>query len=734
MGNVRRSSIEWVPSSSYGTEFGFNDIFNSTFQPVTTSVRWVSGSVSTHRDASGNIMLTRFPTVEPEVFLEAASVINPDTNEPLSFFNYWISPDEQFVLLATERVGVWRHSFTAFYFVHSMVDGTTRKLDAERLQHVSWAPTGHRLVFVKGNDIFLLKDVSGNLSDTDRVTHDGSLNILNGVPSWVYEEQVFGHAHSIWWNTDGTQFAFMRSDETDVPTFHLTRYGNTDYPSHTPVKYPKVGYPNPIVQMSIMDVDSGTIANVDFERDDEFIIVDVAWSNPARMVVRVTDRIQTQADLYTVSHERPTAQQISSQARAKGWVDYFSILTVPATDAAAERYVDIIEVNGYNHLALFSFDSPKPVRHLTSGEWEVTAYAAFDPETGTIFYFSTENGAIERNLYSVNLDASIPKRHITAEQPGWYTASFSPDAKFYLLNYRGPSVPTQHIYSTADPAFRHVVQENRALAELLSTYAMPQVHYTKLRIGDYDLDVSLTAPAGFDFNSSKKHPMLLHVYGGPDSQMVTREFPANDWHTYLVSSLGYIIVRADARGTRGRGNVFKNSVYLNLGDYEVADQIAVAEHFSKARYVDPKRVFVWGWSYGGYMTSKILERDAGSIIRKGVAVAPVTDWRFYDTIYTERFMSTPQLNGEKYKSSALTKFDSFKNVDYFLIHGTDDDNVHFQQAVVFSNNLTQASVRFEQHYYTDSDHRVNTGARTQPDLYSRITDFLEEKVGVAEEL
>ncbi|KAI8889441.1 hypothetical protein K501DRAFT_282328 [Backusella circina FSU 941] len=602
-------------------------------------------------------------------------------------------------------------------------------------------------------------EIFSDLLNHTRITFDGSATIFNGVPDWVYEEEVFSKDSALWWSPDSTHLAYLRLNETAVPEFHLQMYTNINatYPEEVAIKYPKAGAPNPLASLhlysltldtNIMLTSNSTTkataeSKVDEFKDDDRIITDVTWAteNHTYLLFKQTNRVQDieLTSLVGIDDANLNKSTISSVRTYKpedgGWVDSAQTMVyIPnskSTDKTV-RYLDVIDDGeGFMHLAVLNQNGQ--AKWLTSGEWEVIAGSVIvDQSRRLIHYMSTERSHLERHLYRIDLNNSDPSSTKTCltcpEDPevhAYYKAAFSPKNGYYILEMEGPGIPTASVRKVDEPEFDVVIQNNTELKELLSGYELPRTRFVNVKSGGVNMEAMEVLPP--DFDVSKKYPVLFHVYGGPGSQLASYEFDIS-WSTFLASKLGYIVVTVDGRGTGFKGRKYRVGVRGRLGELEAIDQINAARHWSTLEYVDPSRIAIWGWSYGGYMTTKVVEANSG-LFAAGLAVAPVTDWRFYDSIYTERYMLTPEMNADGYKESAINNMTGFENTRYLLAHGTGDDNVHFQHSAVLVDKLTKAEVHnYQVQFFPDSNHAIRHH-NANYNLYYLLTKFLWESFG-----
>ncbi|RKP24465.1 dipeptidyl peptidase IV N-terminal region-domain-containing protein [Syncephalis pseudoplumigaleata] len=621
----------------------------------------------------------------------------------------------------------WRHSSFAEYIIYEVATRKVTRLtetgQRATTSYAKWSPVGHSVMFVRDNDLYVKVDMKLEV----RVTYDGSSTIFNGIPDWIYEEEVFTSNFVCWWSPNAQHIAYLRLDETNVPEYNMTMYvekqpREDSYPTEVKIRYPKPGYPNPIVTLHVYSLASPApttkqpVRALEFKKADAFkdedrLIVEVAWMGNSNLMVRTMNRSQDVAQLYLVDATKLSATFVREERGSVdgGWLEIKQALRyIPAREGAPEGYIDLVVHDDNDHLAYFSsLAADKPAYWLTRGNWEVVDGAAgVDLVDRRVFYISTERGSTERHLYSVSLDGTN-KQALTPDDHGFYEAKFSPHAGWYTLSYKGPDIPSQKLYSTRDPKFERELSDFSWLKEAVAKYKLPTIRFSTVKSAGYDLNVKEYLPP--DFDPAKKYGVLFRVYGGPASQLVTRAFsPGFDDVIASDPSLQMIVVIVDNRGTGFKGRKFRVAVRKQLGTLETIDQVNAGRAWSKLPYVDPKRIAIWGWSYGGYMAGKVIEANS-QVFQAGISVAPVTNWHYYDSIYTERYMLTPQENPDGYEDTGIRDPDGFRHANYLLIHGTGDDNVHFQQSAYLVNMLTESSVdpsHYELQYFTDNNHSM----------------------------
>lgn len=641
------------------------------------------------------------------------------------------SKDLKKVLVATNVQSNWRHSFIAKYWVFDVATQTAEPLDPAnkdgRVQLASWSPQSDAIVFTRDNNLFLRKLSSKTVT---QITTDGGPNYFYGVPDWVYEEEVFQTNSATWWAEDGKYLSFLRTNESEVPEYPIQYFvsrpsgvrplpGEENYPEVRQIKYPKAGAPNPTVDLLFYDVAKGDVFEVKiaggFEAKD-LLITEVVWAgSTGKALIRETNRESDILRVVLVDVESRTGKTVRNRDLLKldgGWFEVTQktryIPADPANGRPQDGYIDTVIHENNDHLGYFTpMDNPEPIM-LTSGDWEVvSAPSAVDLKKNLVYFLSTKESPIQRHIYSVTLDGKNLEPLTNTSKEGYYGASFSSGAGYSLLSYDGPNIPWQKIISTPSNLdnYEDVIEENKGLADLAKKHELPIEIYSTVNIDGFDLQVVERRPP--HFNEKKKYPVLFFLYGGPGSQTVSKSFGV-DFQAYVAANLGYIVVTVDGRGTGYIGRKARTIIRGNIGYYEARDQIETAKIWAQKKYVDPTRLAIWGWSYGGFMTLKVLEQDAGQTFSYGMAVAPVTDWRFYDSIYTERYMHTPQHNPDGYQNSSISNMTALhQNVRFLIMHGIADDNVHMQNSLTLLDKLDLAGVEnYDVHVFPDSDHGI----------------------------
>ncbi|CAG8586218.1 1220_t:CDS:10 [Ambispora gerdemannii] len=712
--------------SDTSKRIGFDDFLSGLYRPIWKELEWSATSeedgVFAYRDNSKNIIMEHIADNSKKVLVSGGDIVDP-YGEPIDYFSFEVSSDSLYVLLGTNQLKQWRYSQYANYWIFNITSKKTFPLVPDdqhaKIAYATWSPEGHSVAFVKNNDLY----ISIDLTEERRITFDGTDNVFNGVPDWIYEEEVFASNYALWWSPEGTKVAYIRFDETEVPEYRFPLYMKSffgePYTDEVVMKYPKPGYPNPRVTLHIYDIaDSSvveqseaiSIAN-DFDEHDR-LITEVTWAGDNYLLVREMNRIQDIQRVVLVdvaSRKGNTVREENAEEQDGGWFEIAqSIVYIPESDThKKDSYIDLVNNNGYNHLALFSpIDSPNAT-FLTSGEWEVVdGVEAIDYDNEIIYYISTEKSSIERHIYSITFDGKHKTALTDTSKPGHYSVDFSPGTKYYNLKYEGPDLPWQKVLRVNESKFENILEDNTYLRHLLENKELPTIHRTSIISGGIEMNALEIRPPHMDKSGHQKYPVMFRVYGGPCSQLVDNRFGI-DWHTYLVSSMNpnFIVVIVDGRGTGFKGRAFRVGVRNRLGELEATDVVNAGRYWCNLNYVDCDRIGIWGWSYGAYLTGKVVEANSG-IFKLAIAVAPVTDWRFYDSIYTERYMKTPQLNRDGYRQSAIWNMTGF--------------------TAALVDRLTLASIHnYQVQFFTDSDHSMakNNAYR---ELHSLMTKFLAE--------
>jgi dipeptidyl-peptidase-4 len=694
----------------------FNEtVVKRAISPSAISVEWISTSEDgdyVYQDQDGSLKIQSIVTNHTQTLVPADKV-------PEDAYSYWIHPNLSSVLWATNYTKQYRHSYFANYFIQDVQSMNLRPLALDQsgdIQYAEWSPTGDAIAFVRGNDVFVWTNAS-----TSQITNDGGPDLFNGVPDWIYEEEILGDRFALWFSPDGAYLAFLRFNETGVPTFTVPYYMDNEeiappYPRELELRYPKVSQTNPTVELNLLELRTGERTPVPIDAFDakELIIGEVAWLTEKHDVVAVKafNRVQDRQKVVAVDVASLRTKTINERDGTDGWLDNLLSMAYIGRigESKEEYYIDISDQSGWAHLWLFPIAGGEPIA-LTKGEWEVTGILSIDKSRQLVYFLSTKHHSTERHLYSVSWKTMEITPLVDDTVPAVWSASFSSQGGYYILSYRGPDVPYQDLYAINSTAPLRTITSNAAVLDALKQYTLPNITYFELALPSGEtLNVMQRLPV--KFSPKKKYPVLFTPYGGPGAQEVSKAWQSLDFKAYIASDpeLEYITWTVDNRGTGYKGRAFRCQVTSRLGELEAADQVFAAQQAAKLPYVDANHIAIWGWSYGGYLTGKVIETDSGAF-SLGVQTAPVSDWRFYDSMYTERYMKTLESNAAGYNASAIRKVAGYKNVrgGVLIQHGTGDDNVHFQNAAALVDTLVGAGVtpeKLQVQWFTDSDHGI----------------------------
>ena len=629
-----------------------------------------------------------------------------------------LATDEDKLILGIDSESIYRRSSRGIYYVYEIASKNLQLISENKIQEPTFSPDGNKVAYTYNNNVFI-KDLVNN--GTIQVTFDGEKNkIINGITDWVYEEE-FSLVRAFDWNGNSDKLAFLRFDETEVPEFSMDIYGKDLYPTQQVFKYPKAGEKNAIVTLHIFNLQTNQCAQVDLGEKAQYYIPRIQWTNNTNALSVITlNRHQNNLNLLFIDGNSLESRLIYNEKDA-AYID----ITDDLTFLKDNSFIWTSEKDGYNHIYHFSA-SGKLINQVTKGNWEVTKYYGYDEKTKRVFYQSVEDGSINRTLYSIKLNGKDKKR--LSSNSGTNSAAFSNSFNYYINTYSDAGTP--FIYSLNEASSGKQLKEiknNRELAEKLSDYKMSPKEFFTLKTNNGEFNAWMIKPTDFDPN--KEYPLFMYQYSGPGSQSVANRWNgSNDYWYQMLAQKGYIIACVDGRGTGFRGRDFKKVTYKELGKYEIEDQIEAAKELGKLDYIDENNIGIWGWSYGGYMSSLAITKGA-DVFKMAIAVAPVTSWRFYDTVYTERYMQTPQENPNGYDdNSPINHVEKLKGA-YLLVHGSGDDNVHVQNTMRMQNALIEANIQFDSETYPDRTHGIYRGKNTRLHLYNKMTNFIDVHLG-----
>ena len=631
-----------------------------------------------------------------------------------SFQNFSLSQDESKMLLATDPQPIYRRSSKSIFYIFDINSKKLTKLSDKKIQEPTFSPDNSKIAYVFNNNIYVYDVVENS---EKQITKDGKINsIINGVTDWVYEEEL-GFVKAFEWNNKGDRIAFLRFDESKVPEFSMDIFGSDLYPNHQVFKYPKAGEANSDVSLHMYDVATEATQEIDLGDYSDFYIPRIKWTNKDYILsAQVLNRHQDQLDLIFVNAEDHSTKVVLTE-KDEAYVDVTDNLTFLEDNS----FIWTSERDGYNHIYLYA-ENGKLKNQVTKGNWEVTNYYGYDKESNRLFYQSTENGSVNRDVYSIKTNGKGKKR--LTEKTGTNNADFSTDFTYFINAFTNVETPMEYtLHLAKNGKLVREIKNNDELLELEKPYHFSPKELSTLPVNGNELNMWIIKPS--DFDESKKYPLLMFQYSGPGSQSVSNSyFNTNDYWYQLLANQGYIIACVDGRGTGFKGAEFKKVTQNELGKYELEDQIAAAKKLGELDYIDADRIGIWGWSFGGFMASNAILKG-NDIFTMAIAVAPVTSWRFYDTIYTERFMTTPQENTSGYdENSPINHVDKLKG-DFLIVHGGGDDNVHLQNTMRMVEALIQANKQFDWAIYPDKNHGI-FGGNTRLHLYTKMTNFIKE--------
>lgn len=707
-----------VLASAQNKEITLDAIWNGTFR--------TEGMQSLHSMNNGKHYAvlnfeqgsTAIDVYDYKTLSKVETLVNSSNLDAIKYFSdYSFSKDESKIILATEVEPIFRRSTLGIFYVYDIKTKTLVKIADEKIQEPTLSRDGKKVAYGYHNNLYI-KDFETN--QTIQITFDGEKNkIINGITDWVYEEE-FAFVRAFEWNADGTYLAFIRFDETEVPEFSMDVYGQGLYPEQEVFKYPKAGEANALVSLHIYDLNSKKINDVQLSKPySDFYIPRIEWTNDANVLsAQYSNRHQNELDLWMINANNMSSKLVLAETD-KAYIDVTDNLTFLKDNS----FIWTSEADGFNHIYHYSKDG-KLINQVTKGPWEVTDYYGFDENNNTVFYQSVENGSINRDVYSIRIDGKNKKR--LTQNEGTNSADFSADFTYFINTFSSATkAPEYTLHTAKDGKLVKVIKENSPLEKKLQAYNLPKKEFSTIAVNGNDLNMWVIKPT--DFDASKTYPLFMFQYSGPGSQSVKNSWNnANDYWYYFLAQKGYIIACVDGRGTGFKGAEFKKVTQNELGKYEVEDQIQAAKQLGALNFIDEDRIGIWGWSYGGFMSSNALFKG-NDVFKMAIAVAPVTSWRYYDTIYTERYMTTPQENPSGYDdNSPIFHVDKLKG-NFLLIHGSADDNVHVQNTMQMVEALIQANKQFEWMIYPDKNHGIY-GGNTRLHLYTKMTNYIKDNL------
>ncbi len=639
--------------------------------------------------------------------------IKTPTGGDLSIDDYSFSTDQQKILIQYGRTPIYRHSYLANYWVYDVKNQSLKAISpGEPCSYVTFSGDGNKVAYVKGNNLFYTDLTTGKEVS---ITSDGKSNyIINGACDWVYEEE-FGQAPAFAWSPDSKKLAWLRFDEQEVPEYEMQMWGKL-YPNDYTFKYPKAGETNATVTAWVYILDAAKKDELPVGGNPNLYIPRIGWTKDANTVsLRRLNRLQNRLELIHCDVNTRKPKTIIAEENST-YVELYDDLKYLDNGT---QLVWTSEKDGFKHIYLYNIDG-KLVNQITKGAWEVDQLLGVNEKAGLVYFTSSETGSSQRQLYSASIKDG-KKVQLTAGA-GTHEIEMAPDQAFYVDRHSSATTPYVITIYDAKGKVVKVLEENAALKKKLENYAIQPVEFFQFK-SDEGVELKGWQIKPKDFDPNNKYPVLMYVYGGPGHQLVVDKWAGSNLLWYqLLAQKGYMIVCVDGRGTGGRGADFKKSTYAQLGKLETKDQMATARYLGTLGYVDKSRIGIWGWSFGGYMTSLCMTLGA-DLFKMGIAVAPVTNWRYYDSIYTERFLKTPQDNAIGYDENSPVTHASKLKGKFLLVHGTGDDNVHFQNAVALQDALISSNKQFTSFYYPNRNHGIYGGV-TRLHLYTMMTDYI----------
>ena len=704
LSNAQSQTKEITLNDIYASEklyqkrvYGMRSMANGSYYSVLEN-----DSINVYKYKNGNYVKT---------IVTASELIPEGKKENIKLGNYTFSKDENKILFPTKTEYIYRHSSKSEFYIWDIKNKTLQQLSENGKQRLaSFSPDGSKVGFIRNNNLFI-KNLTSNTET--QITKDGLYNnIINGTTDWVYEEE-FGFTRAFFWSPNGEKIAFYKFDESNVKEFCFSKYGDL-YPEEYKYKYPKAGEDNSIVNIFTYDITNEKTVKMDIGEETDQYIPRIKWTkNNEILSIQRMNRLQNKLEILFADPKNGESKVIYTETNKYyiGITDHLTFLD------DNEHFLFTSEKDGYYHIYLYKMNG-ELVKQLTKGNWVITDLIGFDEKKQIVYYTSAESSPLNRDIYSVDLKGNKNK---LSSRKGTNRARFSSDYKYFINTFSDANTPSVITVNKANGKQIRVLEDNSKLLKTIKEYNFSKKEFFTITTSEnVELNAWKILPPNFD--KEKQYPVLFTIYGGPGSQTIQNSWGSDLWEQMLAQK-GIIVVSVDNRGTGARGEEFKKMTYMQLGKYETIDQIEAAKYLGSLDYIDANRIGIFGWSYGGYMSTLCMTKGS-DYFSTGIAVAPVTNWRYYDNIYTERFMRTPQENANGYDdNSPINHVDKLKG-NFLLIHGTADDNVHVQNSIDLVTALVAANKQFEMQLYPNSNHGIYTGKNTRMHLYKRMTDFL----------
>lgn len=638
--------------------------------------------------------------------------IRPDAG----FEDYTFNEDESMMLLKFDGESIYRHSTKYLTYLYDRKNEQMTLVDEAPILHATFSPDGKKIAFVKSNNLYIY-DIASAVSH--QITHDGKWNhIINGNCDWVYEEE-FSFTQAYQWSPDSRHIAFYKFDESHVKEYTMAYY-NDLYPTQYTFKYPKAGEDNSIVNIHMYNVATHITYPINIDNNTDIYIPRIKWANANELFILKLNRLQNH--LEYISHDVKTKKNHIELSESNKY--YVDILDPIVFYNNGENMLYLSEKEGYVHLFDFNRKTKKDT-NLTPYDFDVSKILGYNTSKQNVYFIASPDNAMNNGIYAVSLKNK--KISTIAEQPGWYSVQAFPSVSKFVVTHSHAMKPPVISLMDASGKTIQVLEDNEKVLNTIKDYNFGTVEFMQLTANDGETQLNGYLMLPHDFDKNKKYPVLLYQYSGPGSQEVKNTYSLGHrlWHQYLTTQ-GYIIACFDGRGTGNRGEEFKKMTYLQLGKYESEDQIAIAKQLGDMPFIDKSRIGIWGWSYGGFISSTCILKG-NDVFKTAISVAPVTHWALYDNIYTERFMRKPQDNPSGYNNNSPIAMAKQLEGNLLLIHGTADDNVHFQNAVMLTDALIQHNKQFESIYYPNGNHGIGGGV-VRAQLYKKMTNYILEKL------
>jgi len=718
---MKRILILFIAITSLATaqkkDITLNEIWNGTFSTERmNSLNSMNGDFYSLLNFDRTTRSTSVDKYSYATLEKIETIVDSKNLSNLSYFeSYYFNNDETKLMLGVATEPIYRHSSLGVFYVYDIASKKLQLIDEDKIQEPTFSPDSKKVAYAKNNNIFI-KNLESN--EVIQITSDGKKNfIINGICDWVYEEE-FSFVRAFDWSADSSTIAFLRFDETEVPEFSMQLTGKELYPTQQVFKYPKAGEKNAVVTLHLYNLETEKTSKINL--GDYEYIPRIKWTNNANTLsVMTLNRHQNNLNLYFVNATNNTSKVVLNETD-KAYVDIHDNLTFLKDNS----FIWTSEKDGYNHIYHYS-ETGELINQVTTGTWEVTNFYGINEKSKTVYYQSVEDGSINRTIYAIKLNGKNKQRLTNAS--GTNSASFSKNLNYFINTFSDATTPAVYTLHNAKGTQLKEVLNNSKLSNKLANYNLSTKEFFTIKTKNGEFNAWILKPANFDAN--KKYPLFMTQYSGPGSQSVSNSWNgANDYWFQHLAQQGYIIACVDGRGTGYKGADFKKSTYLNLVKYETIDQIDAAKELSKKPYINANEIGIWGWSFGGHMSTNCLLKG-NDIFKMAIAVAPVTSWRFYDTVYTERFLRTPQENPTGYDENSPINYANLLKGKFLLIHGSGDDNVHVQNTMRLTNALIEANKPFEHAIYPDRTHSIYRGKNTRLHLYNKMTTFIRENLG-----